>query len=82
MAGFSPPITRVEALWRTLTADCIEEKHPAPIPYGHGFSNWTCKQINRAVGLDQIVSRYGLSINDFESGNFKDARSKVGGQTY
>jgi len=73
-----PPITRVEALWQTLTADCIEEKHPAPIPYGCGFSNWVCKQVNRAIDLDQIISRYSLSINDVESGNLKDAKSRVG----
>jgi hypothetical protein len=35
-----PPKSRVEAFWRTLTADCFEEHHPAPIRCGFGFSDW------------------------------------------
>lgn len=54
------PVTRVEALWRTMTADCFDGQHPAPIRCGFGFSDWICLQIRRAenfVGICQKDTR-------------------------
>jgi hypothetical protein len=35
----------VEALWRTLLADCYEEQSPAPLECGFGFADWVCSKL-------------------------------------
>jgi hypothetical protein len=43
-----PLISRVEALWRTLTLDSFEGVCPAPARCGFGFSDWVCLHLERA----------------------------------
>jgi len=39
--------TRVEALWRTLVADCCEGVYPVPVECGFGFADWICSKVTR-----------------------------------
>lgn len=66
-----PPMTRVEALWRTLMADVFENQYPAPITCGFAFSDWVCKHLILAENLE-IVSREGTN----ESGK-REIREKL-----
>jgi len=43
-----PSISRVEALWRTITLDSIDGVCPAPARCGYGFSNWVGLHLERA----------------------------------
>jgi hypothetical protein len=43
-----PSISRVEALWRTLTLDSFEGVCPAPARCGFGFSDWVSLHLERA----------------------------------
>lgn len=49
--GSNRSVTRVEAYWRTLVADCIDGHHPAPVSCGFGFSDWICQKLIKAENL-------------------------------
>jgi hypothetical protein len=49
-----PYISRVEALWRTLTADSLELNSPAPASCGFGFSDWVSLHLERTEKLASL----------------------------
>jgi hypothetical protein len=49
-----PCISRVDALWRTLTADSFGDSCPAPARCGFGFSDWVSLHLERA---ERLVSK-------------------------
>ena len=58
--------SQVEALWRTLAADCTETESPAPEEFGISFRAWLCSQIAFALrgarlgqtGRARIIKEY------------------------
>ena len=58
--------SQVEALWRTLAADCTETESPAPKEIGIGFRAWLCRHIAFALqgarlgqtGRARIIEEY------------------------
>jgi hypothetical protein len=57
-----PSITRIEAWWRTLTADSIRGLHPAPISMGFAFADWIAVDLYRELRMNQTLSGTGLDL--------------------
>lgn len=52
-------VTRVEAYWRTLVADCFQGEHPASLECGFAFSDWICLHLQRARNLTYMAQKFG-----------------------
>jgi hypothetical protein len=63
----------VEALWRTLLADCYEEQCPAPLECGFGFADWVCTKI----ALDHHVLSYKRNDSNDDQANYEMARKRM-----
>ncbi|KAK5652674.1 hypothetical protein OQA88_10268 [Cercophora sp. LCS_1] len=47
--GSTAMATKIDALWRTITANTMEGIHPAPQHWQSAFSDWICLQVCQAM---------------------------------
>jgi len=70
-------ITRVEALWRTLTADHLYGQHPAPVIAGFGFSDWIGAHIDSAANLFTTIQNNSCNFDGVQYGKWDSAQAKM-----
>lgn len=63
----STHISRVEALWRTLTLDFFDGKSPAPARCGFGFSDWVAVHVARAWNTLKVLKLQKSQLQSSEN---------------